>query len=68
MDLKNKVAVITGAGRLNGVGAATARLLASQGVNLVLNCIKSREQAEQIIAECKELGVLAPLCQDSCRF
>ena len=34
-DLKNKVAIVTGSS--SGVGAATARLLASLGCNLVIN-------------------------------
>jgi 3-oxoacyl-[acyl-carrier protein] reductase len=61
MNLTNKVAVITGAGRLNGVGAATAKLLAAQGVNLVLTCLKSQDQAEKVIRECRNLGVSAEL-------
>ena len=34
-DLKNKVAIVTGSS--SGVGAATAKLLASLGCNLVIN-------------------------------
>src|SRR3989339_887329 len=57
MNLKNAVAVLTGAGRINSVGAATARLLARQGCHLVINCLKNESQARSVAAECKEEGV-----------
>jgi 3-oxoacyl-[acyl-carrier protein] reductase len=57
MLLKNAVAVLTGAGRLNGVGAASAKLLAQQGCNVVINCLKSQDQAEQVAQECRKYKV-----------
>lgn len=59
MILKGAVAVLTGAGRLNGVGAATAKMLASEGCNILINCIKNKEQANEIVNVCKRFGVEA---------
>lgn len=61
MILQGSVAILTGAGRANGVGAATAKLLAKQGCNILLNCLKNKEQAESIVSECIALGVEAEL-------
>ena len=54
MSLKNSVAILTGAGRQNGIGAATARLLAQEGCNLLINCLKNDRQAMKIVEECRE--------------
>jgi 3-oxoacyl-[acyl-carrier protein] reductase len=59
--LKNSVAVITGAGRINGIGASTAKLLAERGCNLVINTLKNKEQAESILLGCRQHGVQAEL-------
>lgn len=61
MLLRGAVAVLTGAGRRNGVGAATARLLAQEGCNVLINCVKSEAQAKSVIEDCKTLGVEADL-------
>ena len=53
----NKVAIITGGSR--GVGAATARLLASKGWNITITCTSSIDDAENIVKECEKLGVEA---------
>ncbi len=53
----NKVAIITGGSR--GVGAATARLLASKGWNITITCTSSMDDAENVVKECKKLGVEA---------
>ncbi|MCD8542907.1 MAG: SDR family oxidoreductase [Gammaproteobacteria bacterium] len=57
MSLKSSVAVLTGAGRQNGIGAATARLLAQQGCHLLINCLKNTQQAERVAEECRQEGV-----------
>lgn len=57
MILKGSVAVLTGAGRVNGVGAATAKLLAESGCNLLINCLKNKEQVDSVVEDCKKHGV-----------
>lgn len=59
MKLKNKVAIITGSSR--GIGKATALLFAKEGANIVINCSKSENEANNVIDEIKKLGVNA-LC------
>ena len=51
----NKVAIITGGSR--GVGAATAKLLASKGWNITITCTSSMDDANIVVKECEELGV-----------
>ena len=41
MVLNGSVAVLAGAGRINGIGAAIAELLADNGCNVLLNCVKN---------------------------
>jgi 3-oxoacyl-[acyl-carrier protein] reductase len=53
----NKVAIITGGSR--GVGAATAKLLASKGWNITITCTSSMDDANSVVKECEELGVKA---------
>ena len=48
-SLKDKVAVVTGGS--NGIGAATARLLAAEGATVYVGYNKGRERAERIVAE-----------------
>ena len=43
----SSVAIVTGAG--TGVGAATARMLASQGYGVVINYNRSADLAEQVL-------------------
>src|SRR5689334_19737376 len=55
IDLSGKVTLITGASR--GIGAATAAMFARAGARgLVINYKQNREAAEQVAAECKQLG------------
>tara|TARA_Y100000766_G_scaffold16276_1_gene11513 strand:+ start:1736 stop:2509 length:774 start_codon:yes stop_codon:yes gene_type:complete len=51
----NKVAIITGGSR--GVGAATAKLLASKGWNITITCTSSMDDAKNVVKECEKLGV-----------
>lgn len=54
MKVKGKVALVTGSG--TGVGAATARLLASKGCRLAVNYRKSKAEAEEVVASIMESG------------
>lgn len=54
-DLSKRVAIVTGSS--SGVGAATARLLASQGCNVVINYNSNADGANAVAAQCMELGV-----------
>ena len=51
------VAIVTGGSR--GVGAATAKLLASKGWNVTVTCTSSIEDANSIVKECEALGAEA---------
>jgi 3-oxoacyl-[acyl-carrier protein] reductase len=49
-----RVALITGGSR--GIGAATARLLGSRGMRVVVNYRSSSEEAEQVVASIRSAG------------
>ena len=53
--MSRKVCVITGSS--SGIGAATARLYASHGWNMVVNYSRKAEPAEAVAAECRAMGV-----------
>jgi len=59
MQLEGCVAVLTGAGRKRGVGAATARLLAKRGCHVLINCLKNEEQTASVVEDCRREGVNA---------
>lgn len=59
-DLSQKTAIITGSS--SGVGAATARLLASHGCHVVINYNSNAEGARQVAADCEKLGVETLVC------
>jgi NAD(P)-dependent dehydrogenase (short-subunit alcohol dehydrogenase family) len=52
--MHKKVAVVTGSS--SGIGAATARLFARNGFNVVVNYSRDPAPAEAVAAECRELG------------
>ena len=71
MSLPQKVAIVTGGG--TGVGRATSLGLARLGYHVMINYSRSRDEAEQTVAEIEKLGqqglaVLADVADDAaCR-
>jgi 3-oxoacyl-[acyl-carrier protein] reductase len=59
--LAGRIASVTGASR--GIGAATARRLASHGVSVGVNYHRSREAAERVVADITALGASAVAVQ-----
>ena len=53
-DLKDRVALVTGASR--GIGAATAEALARAGCNVAIGYNNSRKAAEEVAARIRETG------------
>ena len=54
MKLKGKTAIVTGGG--TGIGAATARQLAAEGANVVINYRSSADAAEAAAKACQAAG------------
>ena len=61
MDLKNAVGIVTGSS--SGVGAATVRLLASKGCNVVVNYSSSKDAAQKVAQDCESMDVEVICCQ-----
>ncbi len=61
MELEGGVFVVTGSA--TGLGAAVARRLAARKANVVINYTRSKLEAEETAAACRELGGDAILCQ-----
>lgn len=56
-SMQGRRAIVTGGG--TGLGAATAIGLARRGVNVCINYNSSADAAEQVVADCRKLGVEA---------
>src|SRR5579883_2003777 len=61
MDLRGKAALITGGG--TGLGREVALQLAREGMNLGIAYSRSRDEAEETVAELMRLGVRAVALQ-----
>ena len=57
MDLKNRVALVTGASR--GLGAAIARALAGHGAKVAVNYFASEKPAQHLVADIARTGGVA---------
>jgi 3-oxoacyl-[acyl-carrier protein] reductase len=56
LNLKGKVAVVTGASSDDGIGSECAKILASRGCNVVVNYATNKSGGEKIVAACKAAG------------
>ena len=57
MDIKGRAAIVTGSSSVIGIGAETAKLIASKGCNVVINYVTNLEGAEKTVAACRARGV-----------
>jgi len=57
MSIKGKIALITGGSR--GIGQAITLNLASEGVDVIINCLRKRKAAEETAEKAREMGVKA---------
>lgn len=56
MDIKGKVAIVTGSSSISGVGGETAKLLASRGCKVAVNYADNRSGADETVAACVAAG------------
>ena len=53
--MKGKIALITGGSR--GIGQAITLKLASEGIDVIINCLRKRKAAEEVAEKAREMGV-----------
>lgn len=56
MDLRGKVAIVTGSSSPMGVGGAIAKALAERGCNVAVNYVHNRDGAEEVVTSCTTAG------------
>ncbi|MHB8909976.1 MAG: SDR family NAD(P)-dependent oxidoreductase [Syntrophales bacterium] len=56
MDIRKAVAIVTGSSSVTGVGAETAKLLASHGAKVVINYATNKAGAEETAQACFDAG------------
>lgn len=61
MDLTRKVALVTGSAK--GLGKMTALALADQGCDVVVNYVRSREEATALVSQLRQKGVRSAAVQ-----
>jgi NAD(P)-dependent dehydrogenase (short-subunit alcohol dehydrogenase family) len=61
MNIKGAVAIVTGSG--TGVGAACIRQFAAKGAHVCVNYSRSRQEAEEVVAECLAMGAEVELVE-----
>ncbi len=64
MKLDGKVAVVTGASR--GIGKAIAETFAREGANVVVNYVKSVDEAKEVVKDIKAMGRKAIAVKSRC--
>ncbi|KAK2772634.1 hypothetical protein FQN52_004900 [Onygenales sp. PD_12] len=61
--LAGKLAIVTGAGKLNGIGAAIASILAERGANIAITYRSNPASAAEVVKKIESLGVKAVAIQ-----
>jgi 3-oxoacyl-[acyl-carrier protein] reductase len=56
LNIKDKVAIVTGASSDEGIGTECAKILASRGCNVVVNYASNKAGGEAVAAACKAAG------------
>ncbi|KAL6862106.1 NAD(P)-binding protein [Trichoderma novae-zelandiae] len=64
-DFSGKLAIVTGASKLNGIGFATAYALAKAGADIVIHYNSNKTAAQECLAKIKQLGVQAIAVQSN---